>query len=110
MQTLVNMAYCGLILLGTGIQRLVFGDLRVSEEQHVKDKFWNYLFYKFIFVFGIINVQFLDEVVLWCAWFSVLGFLQLLAQLGKDRFEYVSIYPRASSTYLRDRQFVCNLW
>lgn len=84
------MAYCCLILLGTFIQKLVFGELRVSEQQHVKDKFWNFIFYKFIFVFGIINVQFLDEVVLWCAWFSVLGFLNLLAQLGKDRFEYVS--------------------
>lgn len=91
--TLVNMAYCCLILLGTFIQKLVFGELRVSEQQHVKDKFWNFIFYKFIFVFGIINVQFLDEVVLWCAWFSVLGFLNLLAQLGKDRFEYLSFSP-----------------
>jgi len=87
---MVNMAYCCLILLGTTIQRLVFGDLRVSEQQHVKDKFWNYIFYKFIFVFGIINVQSFDEIFMWCAWFSVLGFLHLLAQLGKDRFEYVS--------------------
>lgn len=36
------------------------------------------------------NVQAMDEVVLWCSWFSVLGFLHLLAQLCKDRFEYVS--------------------
>jgi len=84
------MAYCCLILLGKFIQRLVFGELRVSEQQHIKDKFWNFVFYKFIFVFGVINVQYMDEVVLWCSWFSVLGFLHLLAQLCKDRFEYVS--------------------
>ncbi|CAL4076537.1 unnamed protein product, partial [Meganyctiphanes norvegica] len=91
--TLINMAYCILISLGTAIQRLVFGELRVSEQQHIKDKFWNFVFYKFIFVFGVMNVQAMDEVVLWCSWFSVLGFLHLLAQLCKDRFEYLSFSP-----------------
>uniref|UniRef100_A0A4D5R9Y2 E3 ubiquitin-protein ligase AMFR n=1 Tax=Scolopendra viridis TaxID=118503 RepID=A0A4D5R9Y2_SCOVI len=91
--TLINMAYCFLILIGKFIQKLVFGELRVSEQQHIKDKFWNFVFYKFIFIFGVMNVQFIDEVVLWCSWFSVLGFLHLLAQLCKDRFEYLSFSP-----------------
>lgn len=85
------MAYCMLILLGKTIQKLVFGELRASESQHLKDKFWNFIFYKFIFVFGVLNVQYMDEVVLWWAWFMALGFLSLLSQLCKDRFEYVSI-------------------
>lgn len=58
--------------------------------QHIKDKFWNFVFYKFIFIFGVLNVQEMDEIILWCSWFSVLGFLHILAQLCKDRFEYVS--------------------
>jgi len=58
--------------------------------QHVKDRFWNFLFYKFIFVFGVMNVQTMEEVVWWVGWFTVLGFFQLLTQLSKDRFEYVS--------------------
>lgn len=91
LQTLINMAYCMLILLGKTIQKLVFGELRASESQHLKDKFWNFIFYKFIFVFGVLNVQYMDEVVLWWAWFMALGFLSLLSQLCKDRFEYVSI-------------------
>ncbi|XP_043463137.1 E3 ubiquitin-protein ligase AMFR-like isoform X1 [Leptopilina heterotoma] len=91
--TLINMAYCVLILLGKSIQKLVFGELRVSERQHLKDKFWNFIFYKFIFVFGVLNVQYMDEVVLWCAWFTALGFLSLLSQLCKDRFEYLSFSP-----------------
>lgn len=90
LQTLINMAYCMLILLGKTIQKLVFGELRASESQHLKDKFWNFIFYKFIFVFGVLNVQYMDEVVLWWAWFMALGFLSLLSQLCKDRFEYVS--------------------
>lgn len=86
----------------------------------MKDKFWNFVFYKFIFVFGVVNVQYLNEVrrvviattrvvrttnqinlmltipihtcqvILWVSWFTVLGFLHLLSQLCKDRFEYVS--------------------
>jgi len=58
--------------------------------QHVKDKFWNFVFYKFIFIFGVMNAQEMEEIVLWCTWFSILGFLHILAQLCKDRFEYVS--------------------
>uniref|UniRef100_A0A1L8DSF2 Putative e3 ubiquitin ligase n=1 Tax=Nyssomyia neivai TaxID=330878 RepID=A0A1L8DSF2_9DIPT len=91
--TLINMAYCCLILLGKSIQKVVFGELRISEQQHMKDKFWNFVFYKFIFVFGVVNVQFLNEVVLWVSWFSILGFLHLLSQLSKDRFEYLSVSP-----------------
>ena len=59
--------------------------------QHIKDKFWNYIFYKFIFIFGVINAQKLDEVMLWCAWFTLLGFFHLFTQLCQDRFQYVSV-------------------
>lgn len=65
------MAYCCLILLGKSIQKLVFGELRISEQQHLKDKFWNFVFYKFIFVFGVINVQFLHEVGFFFASFNL---------------------------------------
>ncbi|CAH0551458.1 unnamed protein product [Brassicogethes aeneus] len=91
--TMINMAFCWLILVGRVVQKLVFGELRVSEQQHLKDKFWNFIFYKFIFVFGVINVQYIDEVLLWCSWFAVLGFLHLLSQLCTDRFEYLSFSP-----------------
>jgi autocrine motility factor receptor len=91
--TLINMAYCCLILLGKSIQKIVFGELRISEQQHMKDKFWNFIFYKFIFVFGIVNVQYLHEIVLWVGWFTAIGFLHLMAQLCKDRFEYLSFSP-----------------
>ncbi|KAL8566315.1 hypothetical protein ACOMHN_050433 [Nucella lapillus] len=91
--TMVNSVYCVLILVGKVIQAIVFGDLRVSEQQHLKDKFWNFVFYKFIFIFGVMNVQTMEEVVLWVAWFTCLGFLHLLVQLSKDRFEYLSFSP-----------------
>ncbi|KAK2150219.1 hypothetical protein LSH36_418g02105 [Paralvinella palmiformis] len=90
---IINMAVCCLILLVRGIQKIVFGELRVIEHQHLRDKFWNFAFYKFIFIFGVMNVQSTEKIVLWCAWFGVLVCLHLLAQLCKDRFEYLSFSP-----------------
>uniref|UniRef100_A0A670YE61 E3 ubiquitin-protein ligase AMFR n=1 Tax=Pseudonaja textilis TaxID=8673 RepID=A0A670YE61_PSETE len=90
---LVNTASCILMLIAKLIQTIVFGPLRVSERQHLKDKFWNFIFYKFIFIFGVLNVQTVDEVVMWCLWFSGLVFLHLMVQLCKDRFEYLSFSP-----------------
>ena len=49
------------------------------------------MFYKFIFIFGIKNVQSMEGVILWGSWFSVIGFLHIHAQLCQDRFEYVII-------------------
>uniref|UniRef100_A0A7N6B2J0 E3 ubiquitin-protein ligase AMFR n=1 Tax=Anabas testudineus TaxID=64144 RepID=A0A7N6B2J0_ANATE len=90
---LVNTFCCSLMLIAKMIQYVVFGPLRVSEKQHLKDKFWNFIFYKFIFIFGVLNVQTVDEVVMWCLWFSALVFLHLMVQLCKDRFEYLSFSP-----------------
>uniref|UniRef100_A0A3Q2PGK3 E3 ubiquitin-protein ligase AMFR n=1 Tax=Fundulus heteroclitus TaxID=8078 RepID=A0A3Q2PGK3_FUNHE len=90
---LVNTFCCSLMLIAKMIQYVVFGPLRVSEKQHLKDKFWNFIFYKFIFIFGVLNVQTVEEVVMWCLWFSALVFLHLMVQLCKDRFEYLSFSP-----------------
>ncbi|TRY85918.1 hypothetical protein DNTS_011932 [Danionella cerebrum] len=99
---MVNTACCILMLVGKVIQCMVFGPLRVSEKQHLKDKFWNFIFYKFIFIFGVLNVQLEEEVVLWCLWFSMLIFLHLMVQLCKDRFEYLSFSPTtAVSSHMR---------
>jgi len=59
--------------------------------QQIQDRFWNFIFYKFIFIFGVLNVQKFNEVMWWTAWFTLLGFFHLFTQLCKDRFEYVSI-------------------
>ncbi|XP_063294801.1 E3 ubiquitin-protein ligase AMFR isoform X2 [Pelobates fuscus] len=81
------------MLVAKVIQHVVFGPLRVSERQHLKDKFWNFIFYKFIFIFGVLNVQTVEEVVLWFLWFAALVFLHLMVQLCRDRFEYLSFSP-----------------
>ena len=55
----------------------------------MRDKFWNFVFYKFIFVFGVLNVQEMPEMMCWCVWFALLGTLLLTEQLCKDRFQLV---------------------
>jgi autocrine motility factor receptor len=81
-------------LFGKYIQELIFGELRLVELQRIKDKFWNYAFYKFCFLFGVLGLENLNELVLWISWFSVLSFALLFCQLAKDRYELVnSIFP-----------------
>uniref|UniRef100_A0A8P4GQV0 Autocrine motility factor receptor a n=1 Tax=Dicentrarchus labrax TaxID=13489 RepID=A0A8P4GQV0_DICLA len=86
-QVMVDTACCVLLLIS--VLCSVGNYPRCSPLQNLKDKFWNFIFYKFISVFGVLNVQTVEEVVMWWLWFSVLVFLHLLVQLCKDRFEYV---------------------
>ncbi len=60
----------------------------------MQDTFWNFVFYKFIFVFGVMNVQDMREMLSWSSWFALVGALVLTSQLCKDRFQYVSVCVR----------------
>ncbi len=84
------MCCCLFFLLTKFLYSLVFGQLRHIEQQHMRDKFWNFVFYKFIFVFGVMNIQEMQELLYWCVWFALLGTLLLTEQLCKDRFQFVS--------------------
>ncbi|XP_022082376.1 E3 ubiquitin-protein ligase AMFR-like [Acanthaster planci] len=95
--SLINLAFCFLILLGRLLQHVVFGQLRAGERQHMRDKLWKFIFYKFIIIFGVLNVQTLEEMVMWMAWFGTLAFLHTLSSLCKDRFEYLSFSPSSLS-------------
>lgn len=86
------MGCCCFFLLVRFIYSLIFGKLQNMELQHMRDKFWNFVFYKFIFVFGVMNVQEIPEMLCWCAWFAVIGALLLTEQLCKDRFQFVSVF------------------
>ena len=92
LQPLVNLAYCLLILLSHSVQKSVFGNLRASEQENIKDQFWNLVFYKVVFVFGVVNVQEVEDAVGWCFFVSVIGFLQVARQLCKERHNYVCIF------------------
>lgn len=96
---LINAAYCFLAIIAKIILKVVFGDLRVVERQHIKDKFWNFVFYKFIFVFGVMNVLTLNEVLLWVGWYTAIAALLLLIKLSKDRFGFLSFSPNTPTRF-----------
>lgn len=93
----MNTIYCFTAVLALQLQRFVFGELRAVELQRIKDKFWNYTFYKFCFLFGVLGLENLHELVLWISWFFILAFAFLFCQLIKDRFELVSFFITVSS-------------
>lgn len=45
----------------------------------------------FAYANNIHFILFIRQVVLWILWYAVQGFLILLSQLCKERFEYVSV-------------------
>jgi len=87
----VNAIYCSLALFGKYLQEFIFGELRLVELQRIKDKFWNYAFYKFCFLFGVLGLENLNELILWISWFAIISFAILFCQLSKERFELLSI-------------------
>lgn len=74
------------------IQYLVFGKLRVSEQQHQRELFWDYLIQKSILLY-IIYDSTSTERSLWPLWYTTLGSILLLSSLCRDRFDYVSLSP-----------------
>jgi len=90
-QVLCNGAICSIVMIGAVIQSLVLGNLRPVEHVQFRERLWNWVIYKFIFMFIILKAYTLDKVALWLFWYSTLGFLHLMTSLCKDRFEYVSM-------------------
>ena len=45
------------------------------------------------------NVQSLNEVLIWVSWFTAIAFLLLLTKLSKDRFEFLSFSPNTPMFY-----------
>ncbi|KAL5240217.1 hypothetical protein ACI65C_007627 [Semiaphis heraclei] len=86
---LCNGAICSIVMIGAVIQSLVLGNLRPVEHVQFRERLWNWVIYKFIFMFIILKAYTLDKVALWLFWYSTLGFLHLMTSLCKDRFEYM---------------------
>lgn len=90
---MANTLCCCILVAFEAIQYIVLGPLRVSEQQHLRETFWDYLIQKSLFVFCIIDVQSKEERSAWAVWFTMLGSTLLLSKLCKDRFEYLASSP-----------------
>ncbi|KAF9579690.1 hypothetical protein BGW38_003953 [Lunasporangiospora selenospora] len=87
-----NMAFCLAFLAGRLFLRTFFGDLRVIERQHMYDRTLNFLLFKVVFVGAILEPRW-EELLIWTAWFTILGFLRVFSMLCRDRFEYITVSP-----------------
>lgn len=72
---------------------LVFGKLRVPEQQRLRKAFWDYFFQKFIFILVILDAKSYQERLPWAIWYTAIGSILLLSTLCRDRFEYLSASP-----------------
>ncbi|KAF9171234.1 hypothetical protein BGX20_007929 [Mortierella sp. AD010] len=88
----VNMAFCLAFLTGRLLLKTFFGDLRVIERQHMYDRALNFLLFKVVFVGAILEPRW-EGLLIWTAWFTVLGFLRVFSMLCRDRFEYLTVSP-----------------
>uniref|UniRef100_A0A6G1SFJ9 E3 ubiquitin-protein ligase AMFR n=1 Tax=Aceria tosichella TaxID=561515 RepID=A0A6G1SFJ9_9ACAR len=90
---MANTLCCCILVAFEAIQYLVLGPLRASEQQHLRETFWDYLIQKSLFVFCIIDTKSKEERSAWAVWFTMLGSTLLLSKLCKDRFEYLASSP-----------------
>ncbi|KAG0046288.1 hypothetical protein BGZ83_008528 [Gryganskiella cystojenkinii] len=59
---------------------------------HMYDRALNFLLFKVVFVGAILEPRW-EELLIWTAWFTILGFLRVFSMLCRDRFEYLTVSP-----------------
>jgi len=91
--TVTNTLCCGIITLHWIVGYLVFGTLRVSEQQHSLEQFMDHFIQKVLFTTFILEVDSWSERMEWAVWFCLLGSILILTKLCKERFEYLSLSP-----------------
>lgn len=72
---------------------LFFVHWSLNNKQHMYDRALNFLLFKVVFVGAILEPRW-EELLIWTAWFTILGFLRVFSMLCRDRFEYVRTTKR----------------
>ncbi|KAI1315660.1 hypothetical protein EDD11_000553 [Mortierella claussenii] len=63
-----------------------------NNPKHMYDRALNFLLFKVVFVGAILEPRW-EELLIWTAWFTILGFLRVFSMLCRDRFEYLTVSP-----------------
>lgn len=90
-----NTMCCGVVAVYKIIQYLIFGSMRVSEQQILREAFWDFFSQKVVFLLFILDAKTNEERSAWAVWFTVIGSILLLSSICKDRFEYLASSPAA---------------
>lgn len=91
------------------IKYLVFGKLRVPEQQHQNKAIWDYFLQKIVLIFLILDAKNFQERLPWILWYFVIGTILLLSTLSKDRFEYLSASPSIKNWSLLKIDFLMGI-
>lgn len=95
---LLNALTCVFVLVARVFIQLVFGQLRAIEEQNLKDKLNSFLLYKFVFLFGVLNLGEVGSITRWVTWCGSLALILVLNKLCRDRAHYLSLSPSSRLT------------
>lgn len=68
------------------------GSLRETERQKLRERLLNYLLFKLVFIGAVLEPD-IYELLVWAAWFTALGFLQLCCFTTRDRLEWYAAIP-----------------
>lgn len=87
--------FLGLILhsIKRFILTYVFGKLNSREERSISDMWMNFIAFRLIILFGVINLSSYASTFMWLSWFGNLGLLHMVALLGGMRFKLLAISP-----------------
>uniref|UniRef100_A0A915ACK0 Autocrine motility factor receptor n=1 Tax=Parascaris univalens TaxID=6257 RepID=A0A915ACK0_PARUN len=80
---------------------LVFRDLTMQEWTMLRDRLCNWLLYKVLFLFGVLNSTLVEELVAWIVWFAVLTEFTVLQFIAVQKLKYFSSSLPSGSLRLR---------
>lgn len=84
----VTLSICFALIISYKILiHLVLGKLRISEQQNLREAFWDYSIQKFLFTLMIVDAKNYQERFQWIIWYMIIGSMLLVSRLCKDRFD-----------------------
>uniref|UniRef100_A0A0N5AHV8 CUE domain-containing protein n=1 Tax=Syphacia muris TaxID=451379 RepID=A0A0N5AHV8_9BILA len=87
-EVVLNSVCASLAILAKAAVHFTFGQLGAQESELLRDRLCNFLLYKAVFLFGVLNNMLFDEVILWILWFTFVSMFTLLQILTMHRFKY----------------------
>jgi hypothetical protein len=83
--------------------------------QLMQDRLLNFIFFKFVFVFGVLNTQYFDELILWSIWYMAVALVYTLSLVAHNRYKYVimnyiTIHINNTDCRINTRQYTCTAY
>ncbi|VDM91464.1 unnamed protein product [Litomosoides sigmodontis] len=92
----INMFCATLALIAKLVTHMTVGKLGVQESVLLRDRLCNFLLYKAVFLFGVLNSVVHEEIIAWILWFALLASVAALQSIIAYKLKYLisSVPPR----------------